>query len=132
MIKKLARKLTAKTIAGGFDPDDEEKLLYGYEALLLNAISVSFILLVGVLLHIAKETLIFVVYFLKLRGNTGGLHLANSTQCIFASVILCNASAYVAHSLDEKAVAYVILPVLVSIIYIILRAPINHLNLNLQ
>jgi accessory gene regulator B len=132
MTQKIAQWISAKTIAFGYDSVEEEILSYGYEIIILKLLTFAIILCVGSLLNAIWEAILFLAIFMHLRGFTGGLHVDSSLVCILSSVSLCTLAISAARFLPTQAISYIILPLLLSVIYIIRHSPINHPNLNLQ
>lgn len=134
MIYKLAYRLAILSMKYN-DTDNlanKETYIYGYEILIGKMITYTIIFIVGVAFNILAEVMIFIVFLVSLRGQTGGFHLRTYSGCIVCSVMTCLISSLIANRLQPK-LALTVLPLLfiLSSVYIIVYSPINHPNLNL-
>ncbi len=133
MIRSLAEKLTAMVIASDHDDDVNPGIyVYGFEIIIGKAITYTLMMTAGLMLGLVWEMLVYMVFLMLLRGQTGGYHFQKETTCIICSVCSGICSVLLAKTLDSAhASAFLTLPVLLSVCYIVKHAPINHPNLRI-
>ena len=93
MTEYLSHKLTV-LLCRKMQIDEDEAELYelGIEVLISTGFTSAVIILVGILLHRAMESLIFLACFMTLRNYSGGYHAKTRTGC-FATSIACYLSS---------------------------------------
>lgn len=133
MVHKLAGKITDWLIKNGtISQQNKENYVYGLEVSIEKLITYSFLLLLAIVLKIFIPSVLFILFFVVLRGYAGGFHASTYWGCFISTIVLylgCSqlmAPLFIAHS-------YFVIPtILVSFMIILLLAPMNHPNLNLS
>ena len=69
--------------------DDEIVVKYGLELLFNTVISVSVLMIIGILMGLFKETLLFYLTYLFLKKNTGGYHANSHLGCVLQFNSFC-------------------------------------------
>ena len=70
------------------EEEDLEIYEYGLQILFLKLIHTCSIFIIGLLLGIVKEIVIFMICYSLLRTYTGGFHAKTSMRCIFISLMM--------------------------------------------
>ena len=130
MIHSLSQRLSKKLAAYGvFEDSKIEVYAYGYELLLSTAINILLVLIIGILLGIVREALLYIITFAVLRSYTGGYHANTHMACITiftASFLVC---ALLLRIFPSEALSppFLLLGLLPSVV-IFLKAPIEAIN----
>ena len=92
MFTKSADKLTEHLIKNGFIPRNEHEIYkFGLEAVFAVCTNVISAMIIGFILRMPLETLLFLAAFIPLRQYIGGFHTANNVRCFFISAIAVTA-----------------------------------------
>ena len=133
MIHGLAVK-TAKYLIGNDigQEDTEEDYVYGLELAMEKMITFSVIFILALYFKLFFPSVLFLAFFIILRGYTGGYHADTFAGCFTGTLFLYIIGAKVAvpFLVEERMIAS--LALVFSIIFIGLLAPMNHPNLNLD
>lgn len=133
MMNRLAHKLAQLATTSDDYAVGEDSYAYGFEVLLGKILTYALLLIVGILFSSLLEITVFSIFFVILRERTGGYHLKNSYVCIASSVILgVVVTEFAKRAATEIPPALVIITLCLSVVYILLNAPINHPNLDLS
>ena len=90
LMERLASNIASKVaLELKFDKDKEEVVAYGAFALLQIFLSISLVLLFGLLFHVAFEALIISFTGAVLRKYSGGAHASSPGICTFVGIIIC-------------------------------------------
>lgn len=93
MIGKLASKVVKKLIDNSSIADTEQELyVYGFFILISQILYFTITMILGVLLDIVLESVIFYVAFQFIRRYAGGIHASSELKCEIAtttSIFLC-------------------------------------------
>lgn len=131
MINKAAIYCANKAIQyGTCDKSEFEVYQYGFSILFNKLILYPIILIIGLITNCVPQLLIFHIFLIKLRGEAGGYHMQTRMGCTIMSCFIWGGAGLISKHMDY---AYFILlvPLLgASIIYILLNAPFNHVNIN--
>ena len=68
--------------------EDAEIYVYGINQILVSVLNVSSALIIGLILGMFLESIIFMVAYIPLRSFAGGYHAKTPVRCYFASLIL--------------------------------------------
>lgn len=89
MIHLLSSVLTDFLCRSGIVPEDDREIYaYGYEILISSIIGIASVMVIGALLGVFAETLVFIVVFISTRQTCGGYHADSYIKCI--SVYITN------------------------------------------
>ena len=88
MIEKAAQSFSDYIIKNGADPNDKEIFEYSISSFLSSFFTYGTILLLAAMLHIFKEALIFMLFFIPLRSSIGGYHAQTRARCFVMSVLI--------------------------------------------
>lgn len=134
MLHRIAFHLT--TLALNHDTDNktsEDTYIYGFEIIVGKALTYIVLLIVGAILNLFWEVIVFTFYVAYLRGQTGGYHLNNSLGCVLCTITISVTSILLAKYMRyEFAILFLPILIIISIIIIYFFSPINHPNLSLN
>lgn len=68
--------------------EDAEIYIYGINQILVSVLNVSSALIIGLILDMFPESLIFMATYIPLRSFAGGYHAKTPVRCYFTSLIL--------------------------------------------
>lgn len=68
--------------------EDAEIYIYGINQIFVSVLNVSSALIIGLILDMFVESIIFMVAYIPLRSFAGGYHAKTPLRCYFASLIL--------------------------------------------
>lgn len=112
-------------------PSDSKYYKYALITMIEGGITVSTILLLGLLCRQIIPTVCFLVFFLSLRKRTGGFHADKFWQCYLGTIATYIAIVAIADILSDKpAVMYALL--FCSILVIEIIATVNHPNMDMD
>lgn len=132
MIDKIAIKLANRMKENDLiSTSEEEYYEYALITLMERGITVSTILLLGLLCRQFLPTICFLVFFLSLRKRTGGFHAEKFWQCYLGTAITFVAMVGVAERLSgETSIMLGLLGCSVILIEVI--GTINHPNMDMN
>lgn len=134
MLHKIALHLAQRKIllrtAFSNEHTIEERAYY-IELFLENFFTLSFLVLLSVILHFLAETTVFLLFFMWFRGNTGGYHTKSTIGCFLLSISVALCASYIAKYLYINVWILLIISCS-SFAVIFLLAPVNHPELILS
>ena len=112
------------------DDDEAEVVRYGLEIVITRAIFVVIIAITGLLMNCLFESAVFAVSFTLLREYGGGYHAETRGKCFVLSILtLIAALSIIKLAENFQFLTFPICGIaLVSVIYILLKAPIDTPN----
>lgn len=105
--------------------------LYAFETFISQILAYSILLIIGLIAHIILPLITYLLFFILLRGQTSGFHATSQLTCSFLSIFVTSILVYLSSIIPQKSMVLLLPALIISIIYIILNAPINHKNMNL-
>ena len=129
MIDRLAGSMALFCAQKGiFAPELADEYTYGYKLLLSSLFNLAVILIVGLVLQMVAEAIVFTAAFAILRTIAGGFHARSHKMCIitFASVFLI--FALLVNRLTMAYVPAILSLTLMSSIIVLLKAPVAAKN----
>ncbi len=133
MIHKLAVKTAGYLIMNKVGTVDyEESYIYGIEIMIEKFITYSVLLILALYFKQIIPSLLFVIFFVLLRGYTGGYHANTYAGCFISTLVMyLTCSLVLAPRLLEEEI--LLFPGLaITIIVILTLAPVNHPNLDMN
>ena len=117
---------------GTIDQEDMEKYTYGVEIVIEKLITYTVLFILALVLKVLVPSALFILFFITLRGYTGGFHARTYLGCFISTIViyLCSSQIFVPFFIMQEK--YIIPCIIVSSISIILLAPMNHPNINLS
>ena len=113
--------------------EEKEIFAYGLAALFGGAVTFTAAILISIPFHSTLETLVFILSFLVLRKTTSGLHLKSSAACMICTQLFCAAAVNGLAPLLKRPPSFLLtLLLLAAGVYILLFAPVRHVNLGLS
>lgn len=85
----MIHNVTDWLIASGYiDCEDKEIIKYGLEQGLYSLLGIFIALVIGYMLNVLAESIIFIIFLIPLRMYTGGYHANTRRKCICISFLL--------------------------------------------
>ena len=129
----VAERLTDWLIKNGtISQQSKDNYIYGIEVTMEKLISYSVLFILAVFLKILIPSILFFLFFIVLRGYTGGYHAKTFMGCFISSIFLYLGCSQLMVPFFISESKYVIPVTIVSCIIILILAPMNHPNLNLN
>jgi accessory gene regulator B len=119
-MEKLAKRLAGR-IASSIECDSEREavIAYGLIAILQITVTVSLVLLLGVLVGSPAEAMIVCLSASILRQYSGGAHAATAELCTCISAVYCTAAALLAKKVLTPAYGPIPMTASVAVIFIL-------------
>ncbi len=133
MIHALAIKAAEYLIKNEVGKEEcHESYVYGLEIIMEKLITYSVLLFLALHIKLLIPSILFVIFFVILRGYTGGLHANTYMGCFTGTIVMyLTCSQLIAPFLiKEKIIIYLSLFIAGTLIFLL--APINHPNLNMN
>ena len=108
--------------------EDKDYYLYKITVLSETLITVLTVLIIAAFMKKLDVAIIFLVSFMALRRQTGGLHLDSFGKCYLSSIALCIGSMFWAEYLSANR--YSLIATVVSALVIVVIGCVNHPNLD--
>lgn len=130
MIRKFAIRLTKKAADMSiFSIDEFDIYVYAFEKSLSQLMTYSLLLLLGIIMNSLIYLIVYIIFLSMLRGQTSGYHAKSPIGCALLSCLVSAISIYLSNIVSNYI--FIMPGLFISIVYILYRAPINHINLNL-
>jgi len=130
MLNKLAVRITEKATSMALLGSEEFDIyVYAFEKLISQLVVYSLLLLIGFIMNSPISMIIYHVFLALLRGQTSGYHAKSPLGCLLLSCLVSVIIIYISNRVNEL---FMIPALIISIIYILYAAPINHKDLNLS
>ncbi len=123
MIHNIAKRFTEYVIQMGYvDKSKFDEYLYGLELTLIVLLNSVTVMLIGIIMQMLMETIIFWLTYNILKKYVGGFHFSSTTACYASTCIMCPIVLWVIkysnYTIDWSIV-------LISEIILILLAPVE-------
>lgn len=90
MFRSFSEKVMACAISLGYVPKDEsEEYIYGLDLIMSVIFSDISMLIIGIIMHMIPEAIIFIFMYKCIRKYTGGFHCESAITCYISSCIMC-------------------------------------------
>lgn len=90
MIKEISEKITKKAVEdGSIKSEQYEEYLYGINMILNILITDITMLIIGFIMRMLWECIVFWFFYKILRKYCGGFHFSTSLKCYLSSCIMC-------------------------------------------
>ena len=100
----ISDKICDRLITAGVIPEAQKALYrYGVSQLLLTALNVITTALIGVLMGMIWQSLLFLAAYIPLRRFAGGIHASTPARCYFCSVGLIICVLFLLSKVPESA-----------------------------
>lgn len=134
MFKKISNKITNILVNNNIiELKDFEIYRYGFETLVYFIINISIALLIGIIFNKFVHTVIFLSCYCTLRQFTGGYHARNYLECTLTFSFVYLLIILLPNELIcEKHLFRLIIMLIISIIIIYKRAPLEDTNKKLN
>lgn len=125
---KIVDRLVVKLIQdGAIVEEDREIYEYGFQQGIILVVNIACTLLIGILMKMFLEVILFMISYIPLRTNAGGFHAKTQFRCFIYSNFLVVGILAVSKLLTGYSVLLTILGIAASTI-IILLAPVEDQN----
>lgn len=134
LTEKLAVSLGKKTkVLLNLDEDSEKIIVYGAINILQTTFSILWIVIVGFILRVLYEALIFSTAASILRKYSGGVHASSPNRCIIIGTALSSAAGLIVDKFSHNislinTTAMSIFFITASFIIVILKAPVDNIR----
>lgn len=89
MLHKLSERIVSCAVRNGvLDTEKAEEYVYGIEISLSVGISYLSVLVIGALMHMLGEALLFLFLFVLIRRFAGGFHFKSQLSCYLSTCII--------------------------------------------
>lgn len=89
MIESLSRAYAKVLVDHGIISEDQKEIYsYGLTAIIVNLVNYSVFLALGFIFSLAKETVIFFIFYLPLRNIIGGRHAKTPLACLLYGILM--------------------------------------------
>lgn len=111
---------------------DKDLFNYGYKIFITYIKYLTIIIPISFLLETLPQQVLFLLFFIPLRRNIGGIHMANSKSCFFNSVVLAIIFPLIAVKIQETNMLFVIFIFMVTYVMTYKLGVIDHPNKRLS
>ena len=118
-MERLANNIASKVASElNLDKDSREVVVYGTFAILQSIISITLVIIFGLLFHVVTLALIISFSASILRKYSGGVHASSPERCLLIGVIVCVGQAILISRLVSSVVSLNLIIMLGIIIFI--------------
>jgi len=133
MIHRLAMKTAGYLVKNEVGKaDNEEFYIYGIEIMIEKVLTYSVLLILALYFKLLIPSLLFVAFFILLRGYAGGYHAKTYTGCFIGTVGMYIACSQVVMPIFLKEEILLFVGLAITITLVLILAPVNHPNLDLN
>lgn len=133
MVHNLAERITDWLIKNGtISEQSRESYVYGVEVSIERFTTYAVLLILSIVLEIFIPSILFILFFVALRGYAGGFHVKTFWGCFISTIVLYLVYSKLIAPFCITHSEYVIPTVILSFFIIMLLAPLNHPNLNMN
>lgn len=131
MIEKTCNKISKYMALNlHFDKDKEEVIAYGIFAFIQTLYSILLIVIVGLILGMVKEVLIFSLSASFLRRTSGGVHASTPSRCAITGAVISGIISWIIknqlNNIDMKlAIVFIVLIFIIAYYLIYKLAPVD-------
>ncbi len=130
MIKKLSVKIVEYLIkSGAGNKDSKEEYVYGIELMIEKFITYTVLLFLAIYFKLLISSTLFVVFFVLLRGYTGGYHANTYIGCLLGTISIYVACTQIIAPIMLHKETPIFMGLIIVVILILKLSPINHPNL---
>jgi accessory gene regulator B len=125
MYSSTARKLSNGLVRYGIImEDDKEIYTVGYKSALTVATNILCVLMIGLLVHVFVESVVFIVSFYLLRICAGGYHVKSSYACFWISCAIEAIAVFGIANFTINSYQYVLASSMVMLIVCCMLCPV--------
>lgn len=133
MFNKLSVKITDKLENKGIiQSNGREVYEYGLRQIFSSLLNIITMILIGVLMGMFKETVVFTVAYIPLRSCAGGYHASSPQRCWAISALMLFLNLNAIKYIPELFYYYFAILTLIACILIILLSPVEDINKQLD
>jgi accessory gene regulator B len=129
-LERLSNKIACFLIRSGSASDEiRDIIVFGAEASLSLIINLIFTLIIGFIIGVPLELLVFIIPFSALRMLSGGFHAKTFLGCVLMSlIVILLVSALIITDIGIAILPLTMLFILVANTIVFLFAPVIHVN----
>lgn len=133
MINMIAVRITQYLIKNEVGKSDyEQSYIYGIEIIIEKIITYSVLLVLALYFKLLIPSLLFIAFFVLLRGYTGGYHANTYAGCFVGTMVMYLTCSQVVAPLLLNEEMFLFLGLAITGLAIFILAPVNHPNLDLN
>lgn len=133
MINKLAVRFVEYLITNGAGHEENrEAYVYGIEIMVEKIITYTALISIATYLNILIPSSLFVMFFILLRGYTGGYHANTYIGCLVGTITMYLTCTLIVAPLMIHGEMSLFLGLAVTVVLILLLSPVNHPNLDMD
>lgn len=110
----------------------QESYIYGLEIIMEKLATYSVLLVLALYFKLLIPSILFVAFFVVLRGYTGGFHANTYVGCFTGTIVMYLSCSQIIAPFLMKEKIIIFLSLAIAGMLIFLLAPINHPNLNMD
>lgn len=128
MIKNISEKVTCSLVdAGAVPPEDKALYEYGIRIGILIAINIVTALLIGLILGMLWQSILFLIVYSPVRSYSGGYHARSPLTCYLLSIPMMFAVLYAIKTMPWNG--YILMAsMFCALVLIVLLAPVADVN----
>jgi accessory gene regulator B len=127
LLERLAKKITDLLLARGADPENREIYAYAIEYILSSIVSYGILLILAGIFNVLPTMLLFLLFWIPLRSNVGGLHAPSQGLCLLLSAVF-GIGAVLLSIYFVPGIGALLILLALSIVGTFLIAPVIHPN----
>lgn len=133
MINKLAVRFVEYLITSGAgNEENREAYVYGIEIMVEKIITYTALISIATYLNILIPSSLFVMFFVLLRGYTGGYHANTYIGCLVGTITMYLTCTLIVAPVMIYGEMPLIFGLAITVVLILLLSPINHPNLDMD
>ncbi|MBB2182863.1 accessory gene regulator B family protein [Lachnospiraceae bacterium MD1] len=133
MVHKIAVRISESLINNGMsNRDNVEYYIYGIEVFIEKITFYLIVLSLALYFRLFIPSILFLVFFIALRGRTGGYHAKRYISCLLGSTLLFLSccKVFAPFLLNNTLIMYLLCAI--ASVIILIFAPVNHPNVNMD
>ncbi len=129
----LAEKITKYLIKNQVgEANSEAMYIYGIEIMIEKFIIYSTLLVCALYLKLLIPSILFILFFVLLRGYTGGFHASTFIGCLTGSILMYMVCTLILAPIMLDNEVFLLLGLIITVAVILMFSPMNHPNINMN
>lgn len=129
MFERVAAVITDKLESSEIiQPSNKEVCAYGLRQIFSTILNAGTMLLIGILMHMTIEAIVFTISYIPLRIYAGGYHASTPQRCWAISAMMLFISLFTVKIIPEDGFWYVSVSSLFACVLIFLLSPVEDIN----
>ena len=132
MVGKVSRKVTDRLLSrNAIKDEDNEKYKYGLEQIFTSILNMLTLFVIGSIMGMIWQGIIFVLSFMLLRKYAGGYHASTPLGCYLLTTLIITVALSVMKYLEISILIYLVL-LMVSSVIVYMLTPVEAVNKELD